>query len=175
MRKIIHAGKVSMGEDAPVIYASRERLRELKFFMREVPAERPVADALGGPLLELATREGAEVLFSSAVLIRFATEDDVARFDPETMLGAFPEGLGLIVTAGTPGAYCDAVFRFFRMAGPAERDVESALMGTLAAFWGDRLSQAKIRVRQFTPGGGVYLCETRRRKIAVYLISQRNP
>lgn len=99
-----------------------------------------------------------EILAARDYLIRYASEEDVARLSPDLQALSRIDRFAFIATA--PGRDCDFVSRFFAPGrGVPEDPVTGSAHCTLIPYWASQLNNTTLRARQISRRGGEVFCK----------------
>jgi PhzF family phenazine biosynthesis protein len=102
--------------------------------------------------------EPEEVLGARDIMAVFDAESRVRSLQPDMVLLAKVDAVGIIATA--PGDRVDFVSRFFApRVGIPEDPVTGSAHCTLVPYWSSRLGKKKLHALQVSPRGGTLFCE----------------
>ena len=103
-------------------------------------------------------KQPLEVLKARDLMVVFETEKEILAIEPDFIIMASIEHLGVIVTA--PGDNVDFVSRFFApRAGINEDPVTGSAHCMLIPYWADRLGKSKLNALQLSKRTGKLSCE----------------
>ena len=146
-------GKLSVKKDQDLLYMD---------FPAVISEKTKITDEI---VLSLG-KQPLEVLKARDLMVVFETEKEILALEPDFIIMATIEHLGMIATA--PGDNVDFVSRFFApRAGINEDPVTGSAHCMLIPYWADRLGKSKLRALQLSKRKGKLFCEFKGERVEI--------